>query len=115
MFNSQQSYLILIGILLFVGWRFLRNYRVRQQISSLAGNVLVIDVRSPGEFRTGANPNSINIPLDEFQAKLATLKPDQTIILCCASGARSGVAASLLKKAGFKNVITAGAWQNTVR
>ncbi|OFZ01399.1 MAG: hypothetical protein A2070_03705 [Bdellovibrionales bacterium GWC1_52_8] len=96
-------------------WKFLKNRRIRLQLSSLPGqDALIVDVRSPGEFRMGANPKSINIPLDQFQAKLATLSSDKTIILCCASGARSGTAASILKKVGFKNVINAGSWQNTL-
>jgi rhodanese-related sulfurtransferase len=42
------------------------------------------------------------------------LDKSKTIILCCASGTRSGMAFGILKKNGFKNILNAGAWNNTL-
>ncbi len=112
---SQEMYVILGAILLFAGWRFWRSYVVRQKVLHLAGqDVLFVDVRSPSEYKAASNPKSINIPLDIFSTKIATLNPEKTIVLCCASGVRSGAAVLMLKKAGFKNMLNAGAWQNTL-
>jgi phage shock protein E len=74
----------------------------------------IIDVRSPEEFTEGANRASVNIPLDVFAQKLSGLNPDKPYILCCASGGRSGMAASIMKSSGFKTVVNAGPWQNTL-
>lgn len=88
---------------------------MREQVVKLAGqNPLIIDVRTPGEFQMGANPKSTNIPLDQFEHKISSLDRNRSIILCCASGARSASAAALLKRAGFPNVANAGPWQNTL-
>jgi len=69
----------------------------------------IIDVRSPGEFRDGAYPGAVNIPLATLPARLMELEPkDKPIVLYCASGARSGQAARILKQAGFSDVVNAG-------
>ena len=69
----------------------------------------IIDVRSPGEFRDGAYPGAVNIPLATLPARLMELEPkDKPIVLYCASGARSGQASRILKQAGFADVVNAG-------
>ena len=63
---------------------------------------LIVDVRSPDEFKSGHIKNSINIPLDLIAAETAALKKrNKPIITCCRSGARSGMAVSILKSAGL--------------
>ncbi|MDP2866276.1 MAG: rhodanese-like domain-containing protein [Elusimicrobiota bacterium] len=75
---------------------------------------IFVDVRTPGEFSAGARPGSINIPLDAIGQRAKELDKEKTIILSCASGARSGMAVRILKHQGFRNVINAGSWQNTL-
>jgi len=53
----------------------------------------IVDVRSPGEFMGGNVAGSINIPLQEITQRMDELKNlNQPLILCCASGNRSGQA-----------------------
>jgi phage shock protein E len=69
----------------------------------------VVDVRTPAEFADGAYPGATNIPLSVLPARMQELEPkDKPIVLYCASGARSGQAARLLKQAGFVDVVNAG-------
>ena len=64
---------------------------------------LIVDVRTPGEFKSGHIKGSINIPLDEIRSKITELKgKNKTIITCCRSGNRSGMAESILKNAGME-------------
>lgn len=81
----------------------------------MKNNTLIIDVRSPEEFASASNPESKNIPLNEFQNRIKELNPNDTYILCCASGGRSGMAMNMLKAQGFKNVENAGPWENTLK
>lgn len=74
----------------------------------------IIDVRSPAEFANKSNPASINIPLNELESRLSTLNKEKTIIVCCASGRRSAIAESILKKNGFSKIINAGSWRDTI-
>lgn len=59
----------------------------------------VVDVREPWEFAEGHLPGSVNVPLGEFVGRLAELSAP--LVLVCASGARSGAAASFLDRRGF--------------
>ena len=73
---------------------------------------VIIDVRSPAEFKSGHGKNSKNIPLDKINNEAAKIKAmNKPIIVCCRSGARSGQAASILKSKGI-DVINGGPWQN---
>ena len=74
----------------------------------IAAGALVIDVRTAAEFRDGAYPGAVNIPLAILPAKLMELSRDKPVVLYCASGARSGQAMRLMKAAGFTDVINAG-------
>jgi len=79
---------------------------IKEKITSGAR---IIDVRSPGEFRDGAYPGAVNIPLATLAARMMELEPkDKPIVVYCASGARSGQAARILKQAGFSDVVNAG-------
>jgi phage shock protein E len=69
----------------------------------------IVDVRTPAEFADGSYPGAVNIPISVLAARMNELEPkDAPIVLFCASGARSGQGARLLKKAGFSDVINAG-------
>ena len=49
----------------------------------------IVDVRSPGEYRSGHLKNSMNIPLDQLKTKAGKLDKQRPVIACCASGVRS--------------------------
>ncbi len=77
--------------------------------SSNSEKPLVIDVRTPQEFRSGAFPGAINIPLDELQMHVDKLgDSSREITLYCASGARSAYGQRVLQQLGFKNVKNGG-------
>jgi rhodanese-related sulfurtransferase len=70
---------------------------------------MIIDVRTPAEFKGGHIKGAVNIPLQSLQASYAKIPKNKTIITCCASGMRSGSAKSLLKAAGY-TVHNGGGW-----
>lgn len=70
----------------------------------------IVDVRTPGEFMGGHVEGSINIPLNQIKYSIDALKSmPQPIILCCASGARSAYAKTLLSSHGI-NCQDGGSW-----
>ena len=74
---------------------------------------LILDVRSPGEFKGGHIKGAKNIPLGSLPASLKKLKDkEQPIITCCASGMRSASAKSILQSNGFTNVHNGGGWRS---
>lgn len=63
----------------------------------------IIDVRTKDEFFAGHVAGSINIPLHEIHLETKQIKDlQQPILLCCASGIRSGQAAAFLKSQGIE-------------
>lgn len=76
----------------------------------LANGALVIDVRSPEEFRSERVPGAINIPLGELRASLPRQVKDknQVLLLHCLSGGRSAIARQQLKALGYANVFNLG-------
>jgi rhodanese-related sulfurtransferase len=78
----------------------------------LAKDAVVVDVRSPGEFQGGHVAGSINIPLQSISGKVNELKAkNKPLVLCCASGNRSGQAERVLKNAGLE-CINGGSWMS---
>ena len=63
-----------------------------------SGEATIVDVRTPAEFMGGHVKNSVNIPLQEIPEKLEELRTMKNLVLCCASGNRSGQAAAYLKQ-----------------
>ena len=78
----------------------------------LMDGAIIVDVRSPAEFSMGHAEGSLNFPLQELESHMHKLDKSKKILLCCASGSRSGVAAAILKARGFADVINAGPWGN---
>lgn len=72
-------------------------------------NKKIIDVRSRMEFMGGHVDGSINIPLQEIPEHVEEIKSMGDIILCCASGNRSGQAVNYLKAQGI-NCENGGGW-----
>lgn len=71
--------------------------------------VTIVDVRTPAEFGSGHAVGSINIPLQEIPARIGELREMGAIVLCCASGNRSGQAAAYLRRQGI-GCDNAGPW-----
>lgn len=72
----------------------------------------IVDVRTPGEFMGGHVVGSINIPLQEIQYRIDELKAiNGPLVLCCASGNRSGLATQFLKSCGIE-CENGGSWMD---
>jgi len=69
-------------------------------------SVVVLDVRTPGEFAAGHISNSINIDVEtgEFANQVANLDKTKTYAVYCQSGRRSAIAASQMAKLGFTSL-----------
>ena len=75
-------------------------------------NPTIIDVRSTIEFQGGHVAGSINIPVTELPGRVDEIKSlDTPVVLCCASGARSGMASQFLSQQGIE-CYNGGPWMN---
>ena len=72
-------------------------------------NAVLLDVRSPQEYREGHIPGSQNVPLQQLdKVEEVTENKDTILYVYCHSGARSRQAVSLLKHMGYTNVHNIG-------
>jgi glyoxylase-like metal-dependent hydrolase (beta-lactamase superfamily II)/rhodanese-related sulfurtransferase len=78
---------------------------------------LLIDVRAPGEAQERRIEAGVNLPLSRFPESIGMLPHDRSIVVYCASGYRSAIAASLLQRARYPDVadLVGGmpAWEST--
>jgi rhodanese-related sulfurtransferase len=70
----------------------------------LAAEEILIDVRKPGEYDADHLKDVPNIPLDFINDRMGDFPRDASIVLHCAGGYRSMIAASILKARGYQKV-----------
>jgi phage shock protein E len=96
---------------LWFGYKWWNSRRVVAMLPDLKSKgAQFIDVRSATEFSSGNAPGTINIPLSELSSRLGEIPKSSPVVLCCASGTRSGMAKMLLKKNGYSQVHNVGTW-----
>jgi len=64
----------------------------------------LIDVRSSGEWESGHPTTAIHMELGEVSKRMGELATDKPLVVVCASGNRSALAATKLAQSGFENV-----------
>ncbi|WP_435972004.1 rhodanese-like domain-containing protein [Streptomyces sp. Qhu_M48] len=66
----------------------------------------LLDVRTPGEFRTAHIPGSYNVPLDTLREHRSELRAhlDEEVVLVCRSGGRAAQAEGALAESGLPNL-----------
>ena len=65
---------------------------------------LAIDVRAPGEREQKYIAGSVSVPLNHLEENLGKIPKDRPLLVYCAGGYRSSIAASLLQRGGFDHV-----------
>ncbi|MYL41312.1 rhodanese-like domain-containing protein [Virgibacillus salexigens] len=76
-----------------------------------AGQVQILDVRYQKEWEKAHIPGAIHIPLPQLNEQAHELSFDQPVVVHCASGKRSAIAASILVNKGFDVMNLQGGFQ----
>jgi rhodanese-related sulfurtransferase len=106
-----EQYWPFLALALWFAYKWWNSKRVIAMLPELKKNgAIFVDVRSAGEFASGNAPGTINIPLQELGNRLGEIPKSSPVVLCCASGTRSGMAKLLLMKNGYRNVYNIGTW-----
>ena len=107
--------IVVFGVVLaaFFVWKQFSFVSAEVARKHLAEGALVIDVRSPEEFRSGHAANAVNIPLGALQERVPQLVKDknQVLLVHCLSGGRSAVAMQQLKRMGYLNTFNLGSFR----
>lgn len=106
-----KQYWPFMALALWLGYKWWNTRRVKALLPELKKKgAILVDVRSAAEFAGGSAPGTINIPLQELGSRLAEIPKSAPVVLCCASGTRSGMAKLMLKRHGYQNVHNIGTW-----
>lgn len=82
------------------------NYKEAMEVYKKA-NALLIDVRTPEEYRKEHIDGAINIPVYEIDNKKnEIIDQDKVILVYCSTGKRSKIVKQILMQNGYKNVYT---------
>lgn len=68
--------------------------------------ILLVDVRTPEEYRAGHKEGAVNIPVEELEELAPQLLPDKNavILLYCRTGKRADKAMETLRKMGYSHL-----------
>jgi rhodanese-related sulfurtransferase len=78
--------------------------QVLEMVNSKA-NVVYLDVREPNEWNLGHLPNAMFLPRGNLESNIeARVGRDEAIVIYCARGNRSALAADTLQQMGYENV-----------
>jgi hydroxyacylglutathione hydrolase len=69
-----------------------------------AGDAVALDVRAPSEVQQKHISGSVSVPLNHLTERLRDLPKNRPLLIYCAGGYRSAIAASLLQANGFDRV-----------
>ena len=78
-----------------------------------AKEAILIDVRTPAEYRDGHIPGVVNIPLAEIEKRLGEIPKDKKVVLICRTGNRSAQGTKFLRGKGFENVFNSTGGMST--
>ena len=75
------------------------------------GSVVILDVRTPGEFRRGHFDGAVNIPVDELRERMDEIERGKPLYVNCQSALRSYIACRILSQNGFDCYNLAGGYR----
>lgn len=105
--------LLLLAFFLYRRFSYLTNKQIKNVSAEKAHelikgnkNIIVLDVRTKGEYKSGHIPGAKSIPVAELSSRIKELEQhrDTPILVHCASGGRSPAALKVLLKNGFKTI-----------
>ena len=106
-----EQYWPMLALVAWFGYKWWNSRRVLAMLPDLKKEgALLVDVRSAAEFAGASAPGTVNIPLQELGSRLTEIPKSAPVVLCCASGTRSGMAKMVLKKNGYQRVYNIGTW-----
>ncbi len=123
--QQNTTYVVMAVLGIWIVWKRIVAPKLSGVKSISSGDYLkfrkqphvLLDVRSLNEWSSGHAPSALHLPLRELLQRKDEIDKDVPIVVLCASGNRSMVAATALAKEGFTPVYNfsggMGAWKST--
>lgn len=76
-----------------------------REMQARGERVVYLDVREPNEWNLGRLPHAVHLPRGNLESKVeALIERNQRVVIYCARGNRSALAALTMKQMGYENV-----------
>lgn len=78
------------------------------EVAPRLGGVVLLDVREADEYEQGALPEAVHVPRGLLEFRVEARIPDKTapVVVYCAAGERSVLAAKTMAELGYQNVVS---------
>src|SRR3954469_22409051 len=78
-----------------------------REMQTRGEKVVYLDVREPNEWNLGRLPGAVHLPRGNLESKVeALIDRSQRVVIYCARGNRSALAALTMKQMGYDNVVS---------
>jgi len=106
-----------ISIVLFTACSNVSDEDILKAREAVKNGALIVDVRTPKEFKEKHVIGAINLPIEEIMKGKIQLPHDKEIVVYCRSGSRSGASAKVLKERGWQvyDVATQSDWEREIK
>jgi len=111
--NNNTLILVVVALVGFLAYKKIMATLVAgkaKKILDSGEKLVIVDVRSAGEYSGSHIKGSIHIPLESVQTRIAKMAPkkDAAVMVYCQSGSRSAAAAVTLRRMGYTQVLNLG-------
>ncbi len=105
----MKRYLVVLLLLVTVALAFAAAPRDMASVEAKAllarnRNVVLLDVRTPEEYRQAHLKGATLIPLGDLARRIGELPKNRPVVVYCAVGSRSRIAAGTLVRRGYREV-----------
>ncbi|WP_243386360.1 rhodanese-like domain-containing protein [Bacillus kexueae] len=96
--------IIVYSIISYIYQRNIMKTLTEEEFKAGYRKAQLIDVREPNEYEGGHILGARNIPLSQLRQRYQEIRPDKPVYLYCQNTVRSGRAAQMLKRKGYKEL-----------
>lgn len=110
-------FVILFTVGLFSACSKVSDEDLAKAREAVANGALIVDVRTPDEFKKKHIIGAVNLPIEEIVKGRINLPKDKEIVVYCRTGSRSSVSAKVLKEQGWSvyDVATQSDWEREIK
>ncbi len=105
----RRNIILLVVVLSFFGIAMgNRPSKINKTLEDMVADVddiLIIDVRTEGEYIDGHIAGAVNMPFDDIQNLIGDVPKDKQLVVYCRSGRRSGIASNTLTDLGYNKIL----------
>ena len=110
-------FILILSLGLFSACSKISDEELIQARDAVKNGAIIVDVRTPKEFREKHIKGAVNVPIDAIMKGQFKLPKDKELVLYCRTGSRSSMSAKVLKEQGWSvyDVATQGEWEREIK